>query len=237
MINRPIAVIPARGGSKRIPRKNVKIFAGIPAIAYAINAAKQSNIFSEIIVTTDDTEIAEVSRKLGATKIFNRPTNLADDLTPTVPVIAHAVETYLQGSGGDSLDVCCIYPVNPFIEKSDLDAGLQILRKNPEISYVLPVCTYPYPIQRSLTLQDSMLKMSYPDFALTRSQDLEESYHDAGQWYWGKSETWQAQDKLLFNSQGLRIPRWKCQDIDTEEDWNYAEMLYEVQKKRPYISK
>jgi N-acylneuraminate cytidylyltransferase len=230
MMNKPIAIIPARGGSKRIPRKNLKHFAGMPAITYAINAAKESQIFSEIIVTTDDPEIAEVSRRIGATKIIDRPSDLSDDLSPTVPVIAHAVQFYLQDNKDDNLEVCCIYPVNPFIDKEDLKNGLKILRANPQVSYVLPVCTYPYPVQRSLTIKESMIKMSHPEFALTRSQDLEESFHDAGQWYWGKSHTWLEQQKLLFNSQGIRISRWKCQDIDTQEDWNYAEMLYEVQR-------
>lgn len=231
-MTKPIAVIPARGGSKRIQRKNIKEFAGIPAIAHALTAAKESEIFSEIIVTTDDAEIGEVSRKHGATTVIERPTALADDLTPTVPVIAHALKHFLNQRSDVNPEVCCIYPVNPFIDASDLHIGLNQLRANPGISYVLPICTYAYPIQRSLSFKESRLVMTNPNFALTRSQDLEERYHDAGQWYWGYSKTWQAEEKLLFNSIGIPVSRWKCQDIDTEEDWLYAELLYDVQKKK-----
>lgn len=230
-MNLPIAVIPARGGSKRIPRKNIRDFSGLPAISYAITAARESQIFSEIIVTTDDEEIEGISQEFGATIVIKRPGNLADDITPTVPVVAHAVESYLKDHDTNSLEVCCIYPINPFLEISDLKSGLEILRANPQVSYVNAVCSYPYPIQRAVTVTDGWVNMINPQNALTRSQDLEETYHDAGQWYWGKSGTWLRQDKLLFNSKAFTVPRWRCQDIDTEEDWEYAELLFKASKK------
>lgn len=230
-MNRPIAIIPARGGSKRIPKKNIREFAGKPAISYAIEAAINATIFSEIIVSTDDQEIAEISKKFGASIIISRPQSLADDVTPTVPVIAHAIESYLDVNKIENLEVCCIYPINPFIESSDLIEGLELLRLSPQTSYVLPICSYPYPIQRSVTFRNSQINMRYPDNALVRSQDLEESFHDAGQWYWGRAETWIAQEKLLFNSKGIRILRWRCQDIDTEEDWKSAELLFDAYQK------
>lgn len=230
-MNRPIAVIPARGGSKRIPKKNIREFAGKPAIGYAIEAAIKAAIFSEIIVSTDDQEIGEISKKFGASIIISRPESLSDDLTPTVPVVAHAVESYLGGNKIENLEVCCIYPVNPFIESSVLIDGLELLRLSPQTSYVLPICSYPYPIQRSVTFRNSQIVMRYPENALVRSQDLEESFHDAGQWYWGRSATWTAHEKLLFNSKGIRILRWRCQDIDTEEDWKSAELLYAAYQK------
>jgi pseudaminic acid cytidylyltransferase len=224
MIN-SVAIIPARGGSKRIPRKNIRPFAGVPAIQRTIKIAQDSGLFSEIIVTTDDSEIAELSSISGAS-IINRPSQLSDDRTTTVPVVAHALESYLNESGNEEINACCIYPVNPFLEVGDLNAGLDILIESNDVSYVLPVCSYPYPIQRGVTLNKEYVSMLNPEFALTRSQDLIEVFHDAGQWYWGSSKTWINQDKLLFNSKAVRIPRWRCQDIDTEEDWIMAELMF-----------
>jgi pseudaminic acid cytidylyltransferase len=224
MIN-SVAIIPARGGSKRIPRKNIRPFAGVPAIQRTIKIAQDSGLFSEIIVTTDDSEIAELSSISGAS-IINRPSQLSDDRTTTVPVVAHALESYLNESGNEEINACCIYPVNPFLEVGDLNAGLDILIESNDVSYVLPVCSYPYPIQRGVTLNKEYVSMLNPEFALTRSQDLIEVFHDAGRWYWGSSKTWINQDKLLFNSKAVRIPRWRCQDIDTEEDWIMAELMF-----------
>jgi pseudaminic acid cytidylyltransferase len=230
-MNLSIAVIPARGGSKRIPRKNIRDFSGLPAISYALVAARESQLFSEIIVTTDDEEIKSISQEFGATIVVKRPDNLADDITPTVPVVAHAVESFIQSHNVNPSGVCCIYPINPFLQASDLKSGLEILRENPQVSYVNAVCSYPYPIQRAVTVKDGWIKMMNPQNALTRSQDLDETYHDAGQWYWGKSDTWLRHDKLLFNSKAFVVPRWRCQDIDTEEDWKYAELLFKASKK------
>jgi pseudaminic acid cytidylyltransferase len=229
MIN-SVAIIPARGGSKRIPRKNIRTFVGVPAIQRTIRIVQDSDLFSEIIVTTDDAEIAKLSSTLGA-KIIDRPPRLADDETTTVPVVSHALESYMNESGDKEINTCCIYPVNPFLEVGDLKTGLDILSLSDDISYVLPVCSYSYPIQRAVTLNENHVSMLNPEFALTRSQDLIEVFHDAGQWYWGSSKTWINQDKLLFNSKAVRIPRWRCQDIDTEEDWRTAELMFNALAK------
>lgn len=221
-----VAVIPARGGSVRIPRKNIKPFLGKPSISYAIQAALEAEIFSEIVVSTDDEEIAAMSLGFGATKIIKRPDSLADNFTPTVPVISHAIRKISQTANSERIDVCCIYPLNPFVLPSDLIEGLRLLRESEEISYVNPVCLYPYPVQRAIEIVNSKIQMVNPEHAFTRSQDLHERYHDAGQWYWGKSSTWLKEEKLLFNSKPLIIPRWRCQDIDTEEDWKMAEALF-----------
>jgi pseudaminic acid cytidylyltransferase len=224
-----IAIIPARGGSKRIPRKNIRPFYGKPIIAYAIGAAKQSGLFDSIIVTTDSPEIAEIAIECGADLIIERPMNLADDLTPTVPVIAHAITNLPNYFEGVDWNVCCIYPANPFLEAEVLKAGFDLLIKNENINYVLPVSEFGYPIQRAVwLLNNSNLEMIQPEHALTRSQDLQMAYHDIGQWYWGKATTWIRNSKLLDNCLGIVVPRWKSQDIDNEEDWKQAEIIYKV---------
>jgi pseudaminic acid cytidylyltransferase len=225
-MKKAIAIIPARGGSKRIPQKNIRDFMGKPAISYPIGVALDSGIFSEVIVSTDSVEIAAVSREFGATGVINRPDDLADDITPTVPVIAHAVD-YL-GLEPETV-VCCIYPVNPFVGIKDLRAGLDALLQNPSVSYVNSICSFPYPIQRALRMDaNGIVEMVNPSLAVTRSQDLEEMFHDAGQWYFGKAATWKRKDHILFNSIGYRIPRWRSQDIDTLEDWELAEKLFKI---------
>lgn len=221
-----VAVIPARGGSVRIPRKNIKPFLGRPSISYAIQAALEAKIFSEIVVSTDDAEIADRSLEFGATKIIKRPDSLSDNFTPTVPVVSHAVQEILESIKAERVDVCCIYPLNPFILPLDLIEGLRLLRESDEISYVNPVCSYPYPVQRALEIIDGKIQMVDPGQAFARSQDLRERYHDAGQWYWGNSSTWLRQEKSFSNTKPLIIPRWRCQDIDTEEDWKMAEALF-----------
>jgi N-acylneuraminate cytidylyltransferase len=221
-----IAIIPARGGSKRIPLKNIKKFMGKPAILYPIEAALSSGVIDQVIVSTDSEFIAECVSEINKVKVHWRPANLSDDLTPTVPVISEAI---ISNAIGDATAVCCIYPVNPFIQGFDLVKGLELLELNPEISYVNSIGTYTYPIQRAVRkLKNDSIEMLNPEFALTRSQDLEEAFHDAGQWYWGRAKTWKREDKLLFNSIGVQIPRWRCQDIDTTEDWELSEMLYRV---------
>ena len=221
-----IAVIPARGGSKRIPLKNIKNFMGKPAILYPIEAALSSGVIDQVFVSTDSELIAECVSEISNVKVHWRPMNLSDDLTPTVAVISEAINSL---GIGDSTSVCCIYPVNPFIQGFDLVKGLELLELNPEISYVNSIGTYSYPIQRAVRkLRNGTIEMLNPELALTRSQDLEEAFHDAGQWYWGRAKTWKRGDKLLFNSIGVQIPRWRCQDIDTTEDWELSELLYRV---------
>ncbi|MCJ8317930.1 pseudaminic acid cytidylyltransferase [Idiomarina sp.] len=223
-----LAVIPARGGSKRIPRKNIKPFCGKPMIAWSIEAALSSGCFDEVVVSTDDNEIAEVAKAYGASAPFKRPATLADDHTPTVPVIKHAVEHY-QAAGAHPEQVCCIYATAPFISEQDIQAGFDKLTSQGA-AYALSVTSFPFPIQRALHMSGSQrLAMFYPDHALTRSQDLEEAWHDAGQFYWGQADSW-LNEKPIFseNSVGIAIPRHRAQDIDTPEDWTRAEWLFKA---------
>ncbi len=223
-----ICIIPARGGSKRIPRKNIKPFMGKPMMAYSIEAAIESKCFDRIIVSTDDEEIAALAKIYGAEIPFMRPLELADDHTATVPVIKHAIE-YLLDKGVEVDNVCCIYATAPFISSGDLVSGLELLTQHG-CDYVLPVTTYTYPIQRSLKLNlNGFIEMNSPENWEVRSQDLEESYHDVGQFYWGKKESWLNSKPLLDNgSFPLVISRIRAQDIDTEEDWQQAELMYKL---------
>lgn len=227
-MSKNFAVIPARGGSKRIPRKNIREFSGIPAISRTIEFVVSTGIFSEIIVSTDDQEIAEISTSAGATFIVNRSESLSSDSVATVPVISDALKRFDNKTSLESF-VCCIYPVNPFLDSISLCKGLDLLKSNDSINYVNPVVTFPYPIERALHIDSSgMIQMLNPLHLETRSQDLKDYVHDAGQWYWGRSETWLIEASLLTNSLGLPVPRWVSQDIDTIEDWNYAELLFSI---------
>ena len=221
-----IAIIPARGGSKRIPMKNIKQFMGKPAILYPVEAALSSGVIDQVIVSTDSEIIAGCVDGIERVTIHFRPSKLSDDITPTVPVIAEAIES---NGIDDDVAVCCIYPVNPFIQSNDIVNGLELLKSHPSISYVNSIGTYSYPIQRAVRKNaNGQIEMLNPELALTRSQDLEEVFHDAGQWYWGRASTWKNGEKLLFNSIGVQIPRWRCQDIDTLEDWELSELLFKV---------
>jgi pseudaminic acid cytidylyltransferase len=220
-----IAVIPARGGSKRIPRKNIKLFHGKPMIGYAISAALDSKVFDKVIVSTDDDEIAKVARAFGAEVPFTRPVELADDHTPTVPVIAHAI-TACQNMGWDVKEVCCIYPGVPFISTRDLCTAYEQLLSSGA-HYVFPVTGFPSPIQRALRrLPGGAVKPFQPEHAATRTQDLEPCFFDVGQFYWGKTSAWLQGLNLHMNGVTLVIPEWRVVDIDTLADWQRAELLY-----------
>ena len=225
-----VAIIPARGGSKRIPRKNIKFFKGKPMLAYSIEAAKKSGCFDRIIVSTDDNEIAEMAISLGAEVPFIRPANLADDHTATVPVIKHAIEK-LVSDGSDIQYACCIYATAPFIEANDLKSAFDKIKASNS-RYCLSVTTFAYPIQRSLRIKDSgFIEMIQPENYSVRSQDLEEAYHDAGQFYFGSYNAWIHELPILADqSLPVIIPRNRVQDIDTLEDWRQAELIYELNK-------
>lgn len=220
-----IAVIPARGGSKRIPRKNIKTFCGRPMIAWAIGAAKASGIFDHIIVSTDDDEIATVAGSWGAETPFMRPKTLADDLTPTVPVIAHAVQSCMDL--GWAVDyVCCIYPCAPLLQAADLVAALDMLQDH-DADFVYPVTEYAHPIQRAMRrLPGGQMQLFNPEYEMTRTQDLETAYHDAGQFYWGKATAWLAHKKMHTDGLGMPVPNWRVVDIDSADDWARAEHLF-----------
>lgn len=226
-----VAVIPARGGSKRIPGKNIKSFGGLPMIAWPINAARESACFDRIIVSTDDHEIAEVARKHGGESPFVRPSELADDYCGTAAVIAHAVR-WLVNEGEAPEEVCCIYATAPFVEADDLKRGLRILRKSGA-AYAFSVTSYAFPIQRAIQITpEQRIAMFQPEHEGTRSQDLEESWHDAGQFYWGTAKAWLSGTPLFGpTSAPVILPRHRVQDIDTEEDWYRAELMFEAWSK------
>ena len=222
-----IAVIPARGGSKRIPRKNIKSFHGKPMIAYAIGAALASKVFDRVIVSTDDSEIAEVAKAYGAELPFVRPPELADDHTPTVPVIGHAIRVCDQLGWGVE-DVCCIYPGVPFISTDDLRTSHEQL-VSTGANYVFPVTGFPSPIQRALRrLSDGTVHPFQPEHTATRTQDLEPGYFDVGQFYWGRKQAWLDGLNIHLNGTTLMIPEWRVVDIDTPADWERAELLYAI---------
>jgi len=222
-----IAIIPARGGSKRIPRKNIKVFEGTPMIGYAIDAAFKSGVFEHVIVTTDDLEIGKIARDLGAKTPFIRPSQLADDFCATVPVIAHAIEKCLQL--GWRIDyACCIYPAVPFLRASDLVASYTaILESN--LDYCFPVARHHLPIQRALSLKGkhNQTEPLFDQYIKSRTQDLEPTYYDAGQFYWGKASAWLDRRDIFNYGSAFVIPNDRAIDIDTPDDWNRAQSLKE----------
>lgn len=223
-----IAVIPARGGSKRIPRKNILPFAGKPMIAYAIDAARACNVFDRIIVSTDDSEIAGVAEEYGAEVPFKRPANLADDHTPTVPVIAHAIRGCVE-LGYDVKQVCCIYPAVPLIEPNDILAALNMLNERDDDGYAFPVTRFPSAIQRALRRTVSGAAEPFDmRYVLTRTQDLEQAYYDVGQFYWGTLKAWLDGLPIHSNGSAIVLPEWRVVDIDTPEDWQRAEVMFKA---------
>jgi len=226
-----IAIIPARGGSKRIPRKNIKLFHGKPMIAYSIEAAIESGCFDKIIVSTDDQEIAEVALQYGAEVPFLRPEKISDDHATTMDVMQHALNWCNDQQWNVEL-VCCIYATAPFILAEYIQQGLRLLAAN-NIKYAFSATTFAFPIQRAITLLDNgTVSMFTPEYENTRSQDLPEAYHDAGQFYWGTAEAFK-EAKPVFSSysQVVLLPRKRVQDIDTQEDWELAEALYSALKQ------
>lgn len=225
-----LAVIPARGGSKRIPHKNIKPFCGLPMIAWSIRAAIQSQCFDRIIVSTDDPEIAQVAQVHGAEVPFVRPPDLSDDHTGTIPVIAHAIE-WQAHHGAEPQEVCCIYATAPFIRATDLQRGLETLQQTGA-SYAFSVTSYASPIQRAIRINiDNRVEMFNPEHLNTRSQDLEEAWHDAGQFYWGRADAWLAARPIFSNAAiPVVLPRYRVQDIDTPEDWERAEWLFKAMR-------
>lgn len=223
-----VAIIPARGGSKRIPRKNVKEFRGKPMIAWSIEAAKASGCFDRIIVSTDDEEIAETARMWGASVPFVRPSELSGDYTGTLPVIRHAVE-WLDENDTSVDYACCLYATAPFTSVDDLQKGLALIRHG-QCSYAFSVTSYAFPIQRAVRITEhGRVTMFNPKHFNTRSQDLEEAWHDAGQFYWGTSEAWREEQPLFGEgSIPVKVPRHRVQDIDTPDDWARAEWLFKA---------
>lgn len=220
-----IAVIPARGGSKRIPRKNIKEFNGKPMIAWAIEAAQASGCFDRVIVSTDDTEIGEVAVRFGAQVPFVRPPELSDDHAGTIAVIAHAAQ-WAIAEGMDVQAVCCIYATAPFVRADDIRQGSELLNSG-DWDYVFAVTEFGAPIFRSFKqLPEGGIEMFFPEHFPTRSQDLPVALHDAGQFYWGRPQAW-IEGRRVFDKRSLPIiiPNWRVQDIDTLDDWKRAELM------------
>ena len=223
-----LAVIPARGGSKRIPRKNIKPIGGKPMIAWSLEAAQNAGIFDRIVVSTDDVEIAEVAQKYGADVPFIRPAGLSDDHTGTIPVIAHAIEWH-QAQGYVPQQVCCIYATAPFLKAVDIQRGVKILESSGA-DFAFSVTTFAFPIQRAMKLRsDGRMEMFDPTQFQSRSQELPEAYHDAGQFYWGTQSAWLSGAPIFSPvSVPVVVPRYRVQDIDTPEDWQQAEVLMQA---------
>jgi N-acylneuraminate cytidylyltransferase len=222
-----VAIIPARGGSKRIPRKNLKPFDGVPMIVRSIRTALDSALFDQVVVSTDDEEIAEVARAHGAHVPFMRPASLADDFTGTAAVMVHALNELPAVEFA-----CCIYATAPLLQARYLRQGLDLLERHPDKSFAFSVASFGFPVQRALTLdEEGALTSLYPEFRATRSQDLPEAFQDAGQFYWGRRAAWLRGD-VLFSPASLPVilPRHLVQDIDTLEDWTRAEYLYAALK-------
>ncbi|MCH8537215.1 MAG: pseudaminic acid cytidylyltransferase [Alkalimonas sp.] len=225
-----IAIIPARGGSKRIPRKNIKDFCGQPMISYPIKTALQSDGIDRVIVSTEDEEIAEIARGYGAETPFLRPKELADDYTGTSAIIRHALHWLAEQQQAVEF-ACCLYATTPLLQPDDLQAGLAMLKANSELDFVFSAARFSFPIQRAL-LQDKhggVLPFD-ADSIKKRSQDLPPAFHDAGQFYWGKASSWLRPGAAVFSpsSRMLVLPDHRVQDIDTPDDWRRAEVLYQL---------
>lgn len=227
-----VAIIPARGGSQRVPRKNIRNFCGQPMIAWSIQAAQAAGCFDRILVSTDDPVIAEVAESFGADVPFTRPQELAGHHTATIPVIRHAVEQL--GETGCRPDfVCCLYATAPFVTPELLRRGLAELEAHPDTEFVFSAAAFNYPIWRSLKLNpDGTAAMHWPKHELTRSQDLPTAYHDAGQFYWGTCQAYQNNEGFFSARCRLcLLPSYLVQDIDTEDDWHRAEFAFQALKK------
>ena len=225
-----IAIIPARGGSKRIPRKNIKDFLGKPIIAYSIEAALQSGVFAKVMVSTDDAEIAEISRHYGANVPFFRSAETSTDMAMTVPVLLEVLDEYEKL--GEIFDhICCLYPCAPFVTPERLKESMDLLASSGADS-VLPVVKFSYPPQRCLVKRAGKLQMLWPENYNVRSQDLEPLYHDAGQFYCLKTEAIKTQQTMFCeHTLPIVLSDGEAQDIDTEEDWKEAEIKFHILEK------
>jgi pseudaminic acid cytidylyltransferase len=222
------AIIPARGGSQRIKKKNIKKFYLKPILYWTIKALKKSKLFSKIVLTTDDNQIKKIAEQLGFDYIISRPSNLADNYTPTKPVIEHAIRALKKKF--KIKYACCVYPCNPFLNSLDIKKSFKILKKNKN-NFVFPITEYTHPVQRAFKLaKKNKLIFFTKKHELTRTQDLAKSYHDVGQFYWGSVENWLSKKKMHSNGIGLPIPKWRVVDIDNLQDWKRAELLFKILK-------
>ncbi len=229
-----VAIIPARGGSKRIPRKNIKDFCGQPMLAYPIQAALKSGCFERVLVSTDDNEIADIARQYGAEVTATRPAELADDHTGTSAVIRYELQQLIQ-QGSTISHCCCLYATTPLLSAAILQQAWQQLSNVPELHYVFSAARFSFPIQRALLQTASGVVPFDKNSIGKRSQDLPATFHDAGQFYWGRTEAWLGQQAIFGeNSKMWLLPDHLVQDIDTADDWHRAELLYKLlQQEQP----
>lgn len=222
-----IAIITARGGSKRIPRKNIKEFCGKPILAYSIEAALKSNVFDTVMVSTDDEEIAEIGRKYGAEVPFYRSEKTSNDFATTNDVLLEVLEEYEKR--GEKFEMgCCIYPTAPFVTAQKIQKGVEML-ENSEADTLIPVCQFSYPPQRAMVEENGRLRFVYPEYLDSRSQDLVPHYHDVGQFYIFKTEAYKQNKKLMIgNILPMVISELEVQDIDNQVDWELAELKYSL---------
>ncbi|RDV16476.1 pseudaminic acid cytidylyltransferase [Pontibacter diazotrophicus] len=222
-----IAIIPARGGSKRIPRKNIKDFLGKPIIAYSIEAALHSGLFEEVMVSTDDEEIAAVAKKYGASVPFLRSSATSDDFATTAAVLTEVLKDY-AAAGGNFVYGCCLYPTAPLVKIPSIKEAFELMTSQ-QYNTVLPVLRYSYPIWRSLKMEGDKVLMNWPEHRLSRSQDLPASFHDAGQFYWFNVKAFMEKQELFTNNTGaIELSELEVQDIDNLSDWKLAELKYNL---------
>lgn len=231
MSGRALAIIPARGGSKRIPRKNIRLMSGMPLIYWSIKTALDSREFDRVIVSTDDSDIAQIAIECGAEVPFTRSAALSDDIASTISVVADAISRV--SSPGAFQFTCCIYPGGIFATTSDLAEARLRLEVDPAIPYVVPVLRYSHPIQRALEIGASgELAFVQPTQAGQRTQDLAPRFHDAGQFYFGRTKSWLSGVPILQNATALELPSWRVLDIDNEDDWILAQELHRIQLRQ-----
>lgn len=223
-----IAIIPARGGSKRIPKKNIREFRGKPIISWSINAALESKCFDEVIVSTDCKEIAEIAKQAGALVPFLRPEKLSNDFATTRDVVLHSID-WLNLSKYSVDYLCCLYATAPFINSNDILNAFNLIKNNKEEIFTFTATSFSFPIQRAIKINNKGISsMFYPNNFNIRSQDLERAYHDAGQFYIAAPKTWINRENLFENAKPIVIPNWRVQDIDEEDDWKRAELLHKM---------
>jgi pseudaminic acid cytidylyltransferase len=230
-----IAIIPARGGSKRIPRKNLRTLGGVPVISYAIKVALKSKLFERVFVTTDDQEIADISIDFGAEVPYLRSANLSDDYATTIDVISDFV-VQLQQQGEFYEYACCIYPVTPFLQAKRLKEAYEIIRTN-SWDYVFPAIEFSTPVERGFKKDNfGVIDFKYPEFASTRTQDIEKTFHDSGQFYFGKFEAWSLKKPILTGkSTFIEMLKHESLDIDDIHDWEFADKLFNTQSNFPIV--
>lgn len=226
----PVAIVPARGGSKRIPRKNIRPFRGVPLLVRTIELLQSADLFTHVVVSTDDDEIAAVARDAGAEVPFRRPDDLADDHAGTRPVVVHALQTLEQLSGRTIETACTVYPAAVFVQPADLRVAHDRLVAEKDVEFVFSATAFMAPVQRALRQRpDGTSEMLWPEHAMTRTQDLDPTYHDAGQFYWGRRRAWLSGRPVLEARSLMHIlPHWRVQDIDTPEDWVRAELIHRM---------